>query len=227
MSLKRMLLTSSALAALIGPATEALAQSYNYNRQFFEGYRTSAGAASRGQPNRSNPVQHSAKPITAKPSAKPAAAQTVHTAKPAPEAAKPAFQVKAAPRPLTDAELAAKTAVDELLAREPALAAAKEKPDPALARAAAAKHDAEERRLAALKAKEEAEAARRQQITEKTKARDDAKAAALKGKHDSHKAADLKKSGRDPEPAKSKPDERKAAIAAAIPVQPIRRMPTP
>ena len=85
-------------------------------------------------------------------------------------------QAKPAPvAPLTEEQIAAKAAVDELLARDPALLAAKQTPDPTLARAAAAKHNAQEAKLAALKAQQEVEAARSK---EKNKAREDAKAAA-------------------------------------------------
>ncbi len=83
----------------------------------------------------------------------------------------------APPPPLTEEEIAAKAAVDEILEREPALAAARERPDPRLVRAITAKHDEQERRLAARKLKEESEEARRKKAAEKLKARQHGKAA--------------------------------------------------
>ncbi len=57
-------------------------------------------------------------------------------------------QAKPAPvAPLTEEQIAAKAAVDELLARDPALIAAKQIPAPALVRAAAAKHTRRKRSL--------------------------------------------------------------------------------
>ena len=111
-----------------------------------------------------------------------------------------------------------------MLAREPALVAAKDIPDLTLARAAAAKHNAQEARLAALKAKQEAEAAKRKGLDEKNKAREEARAAAMKPKQN------LQADGRPKlELGKSNPEAAKASApaAASAPVQPLLRMPAP
>ncbi len=136
------------------------------------------------------------------------------------------------PPPLTEAELAAKAEIDELLSREPALAAAKERPDPRVARAAAAKHDAELQRLAALKTRDEADAAKRRDIAEKAKGRDAAKAAAQKSKPDtSGKSVNVRTAAKaetaKPAAAVASPSApAPAALPAAAP-QPVLRMPTP
>lgn len=212
MSLKHALLASGAALALIGSAADASAQ--YYDRQRFERQRVYQNY---GRPqvrpaaaNRSNPSPSSAG------SARPVASVGKPTAI-APrgserESAKPV----SAPRPLTEAELAAKAEVDEILSREPALAAAKDRPDLRLARAAAARHDAEVQRLAVLKARDEAEAAKRRQAAEKAKVREDAKAATQQSRPDKQ-ATTL---------ATAKPAT--ATVSAPAPAsQPVLRMPTP
>ena len=186
MSLKRMLLASSAAIALIAPATDASAQ-YS-DRRHCQPHAT-GNAHDRRPPQRRTPLAalprqidpRARTPVPRQRRNRPAGRKRLA---PLPSRASRSCRGRAPSAPLTEEQLAAKAAVDELLAREPALAAAKERPDPALARAAAAKHDARRARLAALKAKEEAAAAKRQEIADKTKARDDAKAAALKAKQD-------------------------------------------
>ncbi len=231
MSLKHALLVPGAALALIGSAADASAQFYD--RQRFERQRTyqsharpssqvrPAAAASGSYPSPSNSGR--ARPVASvgKPTAIAARGFVQEPAKPV-----------SAPRPLTEAELAAKAEADEILSREPALAAAKDKPDPKLARAAAARHDAEVQRLAVLKAKDEAEAARRREAAEKAKAREDAKAAAQQSRPDKHaKSAPGLAPTTKPE---AKKQEAAKQVAAAVPApaalpatQPVLRMPTP
>jgi hypothetical protein len=127
--------------------------------------------------------------------------------------------------PLTEEQLAAKLAVDELMARDPALLAARERPDPRLARAAAAKHDAEERKRALLLAKQEADQARRKELAER-KAHEGARLAALRARTDTQANPTAK-------PAKSKPQPvapalvNRAAISApsGAPSRQVRQAP--
>ena len=210
MSLKRVLLASGAAIALLAPATDASAQyryydqsrldRHKYDRQANVVRLTRAPNVDAGRP----PMMATKKP-------------TVSAGKPAPVA------------PLSAEQIAAKAAIDELMAREPALAAAKEKPDPKLAKAAAAKHDEQERQLAALKAKQDAEAAKRKEIAAKIKARDEAKAVALKAKQDAQaQNAGSKADARRTDLARNKPHSKTAAASvAAPPPEPVRRMPTP
>src|SRR5262245_7294295 len=164
MSMKRMLLAAGGVVILLAPATDASAQYHYYDRQRVDRLRYDRPVA--------------ATRSVAKPKTQVMAARTTGPAgtKPADQASKPA----PAPVPLSPEELAAKAAVDELMAREPALAAAKALPDPRLAKAAAAKHDAEEKRRAALQAKEPAAIVQRKEIADKLKTREEAKVAARK-----------------------------------------------
>ena len=165
MLLKRVLFASSAAFSLIAPVTQAWAQ-YRYDD------RPALNRPTQQRPVHVTQPKQAVRPQPAMPQPKPAepARQSVeHRAKPAPAV------------PLTDEQIAAKAAVDALLAREPALNAAKAIPDPALARAAAARHDAQERKLAALRAQQDAEAARRRELEAKNKAREEAKTAAPQG----------------------------------------------
>ena len=168
MSMKRMLLAASAAIALIGPATDASAQ--NYDRQRFDRQKYDRQAVALGSPP--TPKMHVD-------SARKAVAPAKRPVEPVEEVVKPVPV-----EPLTEEQIAAKAAVDELLAREPALMAAKNRPDPALAKAAAARHNAQEQKLAALKAKEDAAAAKRKEIADRIKSQEDARAAALKAKPD-------------------------------------------
>lgn len=125
--------------------------------------------------------------------------------------------------PLTEEQLAAKAVVDEILARQPALAAVKERPDPMLARAAAAKHDAQEKSQAARKTKEAAAEAKRTETGDKSRTRQPAKPVR-------DKAAETAKSRTAKAPVAAGPARAQIASAAARPVvapQPLRRMPTP
>ena len=168
MLFKRVLFASSAAFSLIAPDTQAWAQ-YRYDD------RPALNRPTQQRPVHVTQPKQAARPQPALPQskpAKPASTPVEHRARPAPAV------------PLTDEQIAAKAAVEALLAREPALNAAKDIPDPALARAAAARHDAQEQKLAALKAQQEAEAARRRELEAKNKAREEAKTAAPKAKHD-------------------------------------------
>ena len=102
-----------------------------------------------------------------------------------------------------------------MLARDPALNAAKEIPDPKLAKAAAAMHDAQERRLTMLKAKEGVAIAKRRELEEKSKAHEEAKLAALKVKQETQ--ARTAKPKTDVKPKPSAPPSATIAAAAAVP----------
>jgi hypothetical protein len=209
MSFKRVLLVSSAVIALIAPATDASAQHQFYSRQKLDRqkYERPAPATATSVRAQKAPVVAARAPIAAV--SKPAS-QPVRTAP---------------PPPLTEEQLAAKTAVEELLARDPALAAVKERPDPKLAQAAAARHDAEERKLAVARARENVAAAMRKGTPDKAKAREDVKAGAIEARRDAQAKPSTVKS-----PAhKGKPESKKlaAAVTMAAPAQPLRRMPTP
>jgi hypothetical protein len=143
---------------------------------------------------------------------------------------------------LTPEQVAAKVAVDEILEREPSLAAARQRPDPALVRAAITAHNARDARLAALKAKEETDAIKRKEAALQHQARLEANAAALKAKQDAQAA---KLAAKKPGALKPKPNDKVAAVPAAAapqqtvqqpvqqpaqpvpPVQPVARMPEP
>jgi hypothetical protein len=214
MSFRYVLFASSAAISLIVPVTEASAQYRYYDRPSFEHRQRQQRPTQVMRPQQAD-VRSAAKPaVPARKPVEQAAAQ------PAPAAAKPATVA-----PLTEEQIAAKAAVDELLAREPALVAAKLIPDPALVRAAAAKHSAQEARFAALKARQEAEAAKRREIEEKNKAREEAKAAALKARQDAQAMNGKPKF----EPAKSKPAPAAVFVpqAPSAPVRPVLRMPAP
>jgi hypothetical protein len=206
MSMKRMLLTVGAAIALFAPATDTSAQYRRYDR-IFDRQRYDRPIAT--SPVRAPRADAIAIRTTAAAVKKPVA-QTTH--KPAPAV------------PLSAEQLAAKAAVDELFAREPALAAAKEKPDPKLAREAAAKHSAQEKKLAALQAKEAAAAAKRKESAEKIKAREDTKAAPSKAKQQ----APAKGKMTNAAVSRTKADgTRPASAVAAAPARPVLRMPTP
>lgn len=210
MSLKRMLLASIAVIALIAPET-ASAQHYSYHSQRFDRQRyvRPAPVANHARMPRAGAVNRNA--------------QAARKPPPAATAPPPAAAAKVVPAAsVSEGQAAAKVAVDELLAREPALSAAKERPNPALAKAAAAKHKAQERKLAAIRAKDAAAAAKRREIADKNRARVEAKAAALKARHD----AQIKAAKDRADAAKGKSNGR-TARAAVVAAEPIRRMPTP
>lgn len=219
MSFRQVLFASSAAISLIAPITDASAQYRYYDRPALDQHRQQRPAQA-VRPQQVD-TRSATKPVA------PAKKSVEQAAKPAPitSAVKPVEQVaKPAPvAPLTEEQAAAKAAVDELLAREPALIAAKAIPDPALARAAAAKHNAEEARLAALKAKQEADATKLRELQENNKAREEAKAAALKAKQD----AQAKNAKVKVEPTKNKPVPATIAASTRVPVQPVLRMPEP
>ena len=200
MSLKQVLFASGAAIWLVAPVSEVSAQYRYTDRPTQDRQRQDRQV----QPVRSPKVDAVAAkkpvPVVSQPSP---AAKAVEVPKPV-EVSRPVE--KPAPVPLTDEQLAAKAAVDELLARDPALVAAKEIPDPALYRAAVAKHNAEEARRAALIARQEAESARRKDLDEKNKVRDEAKVAALKNKPDTA-----------PKNAKPKVDTARARPMATMP----------
>jgi hypothetical protein len=206
MSFKRLLFVSTAAIALIAPAADASAQYHYFGRQNVDRYQRPASAMARAvrAPNPAVLAARTPATVVSKPTGKPA--------------------TTAPPSPLTEEQLAAKAAVDELISRDPALAAAREQPDPRLAQAAAARHKAEEQRLAALRAKEDAAASKRKDSNGKIKAREDAKAAAIKTRRDAQAKSTASKT-----PAKkSSPESNKVAAAAPIAAaQPLRRMPTP
>src|SRR5262249_30406155 len=155
--------------SLIAPATKASAQYRYYDRPSYDHRQMPQRPAQSVRPPQTD-ARSSSKTATAPVAPKPAAPINPGTPvkKPVEQVAKPVLVA-----PLTEEQIAAKAAVDELLAREPALSAAKERPDPALARAAAAKHDAEDRKLAALKAKQEAGAVKLRDMEQKNKAREE------------------------------------------------------
>jgi hypothetical protein len=208
MSFKRVLLASSAAIALIAPATDASAQHQYYGRQKFDRqkYERPAPATARSARAQKMPVVTARTPTAAV--SKPAS-QPVRTAP---------------PPPLTEEQLAAKAAIEELMARDPALAAAKERPDPKLAQAAAARHDAEERKFAVARARENVAAVMRKGAADKAKAREEAKAS-IKARQDAQAKSTAAKAPAN----KGKPESRKlaSAMTAAAPAQPPRRMPTP
>lgn len=207
MLFKRVLFASSAAFSLIAPNTQAWAQ-YRYDD------RPALNRPTQQRPVHVTQPKQAARPQPALPQskpAKPASTPVEHRARPAPAV------------PLTDEQIAAKAAVEALLAREPALNAAKDIPDPALARAAAARHDAQEQKMAALKAQQEVEAARRRELEAKNKAREEAKTAAPKAKHD----AQAKNAKPRVEPSKNKPVAATIAAAPRAAVQPVLRMPAP
>src|SRR5688500_4972530 len=112
MSFKRVFLASSAIIALIAPATDASPQ-HEYSgrqksdRQKYERPASTAARSVRAQ----KAAVVSARTPTAIATVSKTASQPVRTAP-----------------PLTEEEIAAKAAVEELLARDPALAVAKERP---------------------------------------------------------------------------------------------------
>lgn len=241
MSLQRALLALGATMALFGSAADASAQFYD--RQRLERQRIQQSAARTAMPARpvmqARPVVQSRPALAPTTAAQPARPNAV-LPKPAAVAVRQPVEalVKAAPPPppalpLTEEQLAAKAAVDEILAREPALAAAKERPDPKLSNAAKARHDAHEQKLAALKVKEEAEAARRKHLEDKNKTRNDAKNTVQK----SGPEPQSKNSAASQKTAKPEREAKRTAVAtmtpatapalAAAPAQPLLRMPAP
>lgn len=213
MPLKRMLLASSAAIALIAPETVS-AQGFGFFDQRFDRQRYNRPTAS---------IQYTrpAKPAVATGHSKPSERKPATTAAPFPASTPQAAPATAPepviaapiepPAPLTEEQMAAKTAVDELLQREPALWAAKDRPDPALAKAAAEKH----RQQDLLKAKEEAAAARRRALAERNGGRDEARVAALSVKPD----AQARTAKPRTDAGKGKPNRARSAT------DPARRMP--
>ena len=219
MLFKRVLFASSAAFSLIAPVTQAWAQ-YRYDGRPALNRPTQQRPVHVTQPKqavRPQPAMPQSKQSKQSKPAEPDSTPVEHRAKPAPIV------------PLTDEQIAAKAAVDALLAREPALNAAKAIPDPALARAAAARHDAQERKLAALKAQQDAEAARRRELEAKNRAREEAKPAAPQAKHDAQARNVKLKMEPRVEPTKSKqvPGTVSAPHAPRMPVKPVLRMPAP
>lgn len=210
MSFKPLIFVSCAAIALVAPISEASAQYRYYDRPSYERQRQPQQRPVQSQRPKPIAASTATKPVATKPVAQ-GSRSAAHQAKPVP------------PPPLTEEQLAAKAAVDELLAREPALSAAKTIPDPALVRAAAAKHSAEETKLAALKAKQEAEAAKRREAEAKLRAREEAKAAVLKAKQEA--------AGKNAKPkvelAKIKAAPLATRETSSAPVQPALRMPAP
>ena len=208
MSLKRMLLATSAAFALIAPDTVAAqnfshfsnfgqySQTHSRYRQVYPAPRTSPAQNKRTTASHNKNVQGSAN-----------VAMTRTVEPPAP------------PPPLTEEQIAAKAAVHELLGREPALWAAKDRPDPALAKAAAEKHRQQELQTAKLQALQKAAAARQQAIAEKNRAREE-KAAALKARH----AAGARSATQRTAAARSAPAARRGATAP-VSREPARRPP--
>jgi hypothetical protein len=173
MSLNRILLAASAVFALIAPepvAAQSFSHFSNYGqtparyRQVYPAPHARAAQNKRTTANHNKTAHGSANVVMTR-ATEPPPVMTKTVEPPAP------------PPPLTEEQLAAKSAVDELLAREPALWAAKDRPDPALAKAAAEKHRQQELQKAKLQAQQEAAAARRQAIAEKTRAREEKAAA--------------------------------------------------
>lgn len=253
MSLQRALLAFGVTMALFGSAADASAQ--YYDRQRLERQRIHPSAARSVMQTR--PVVPSRPVMPARPAAattttvRPAAPNADFpraagaAARPAAVAVRPAAvavrppvetPAKAAPPPpppLTEEQLAAKAAVDEILAREPALAAAaKERPDPRLVKAAKARHDAHEQKIAGLKVKEEAEAVRRKDREDKNKTRHEARSNDA-GRTDIKNAGQkntpvpqLKNQAVLPKAAKPEPEASRTAVATMTPRPPLR-MPAP
>lgn len=230
MSLKHAISASAAFVLTVAAATDAFAQ-YRNDRSVFDHRQRQVRpsqhvrpAAPSAQATRTAPGAQQGKPAPRAQAVKPAPSVQPEQA-PAVAAAPKPVQPKPAPMPpLTDEQMAAKSAVDELLAREPALLAARELPDPRLTRAAAAKHDIEERKAALLRARHEVDEAKRRELTER-KAREDARVAALKAKPESQAKPTKSKS----EPVSPKPEVNRASSGAAnvAPVRQVVRMPAP
>ena len=164
MSVKHALLAAVAAVVLTGPASVASAQFYDRQRQAQPSHNSifvpAFDARTRATPP-APPVQR------VKPDDAGAAAMAQQQREP----------VRAAPpakieRPLSEEELAAKAAADALFEREPALAKAREMPDPALVREAVRRHADRDARLAAEQARHVAEEAKRRELEEKNKARE-------------------------------------------------------
>ncbi len=249
MSLQRALIAFGATMALFGSVADASAQ-YT-DRQRLERQRIHPSAARPVMQAR--PVVQSRSVVQPRPAAVTTTAiQSIRpnaaVARPATVAAKPpaAEAIKAAPPPpppvpLTEEQLAAKAAVEELLSREPALAAAKERPDPQLSKVAKARHDAHEQKLSALKVKEVAEAARRKELEDKNKMRTDMKRDDIKNaSHKSKIGPQPKNAAASPKATKPEPEAKKTTVATmtpapalspapapAAPAQPLLRMPAP
>jgi hypothetical protein len=223
MSWKRLLLASSAVIALVSPSTDVSAQYYYYSldQQGRPKYDRQAKPARLARPQHPNTAS-AKKTIPASKRPADVSARQTPASEPAPPQTVERIVVQPArAAPVSEEEAAAKAAIDELIARDPALAAVREKPDPALAKAAAAKHRDQELKLVALKTKKEAAAAKHKEIADKTKAREDAKAAAIKAKQD----AQVKVRLAIPEANIGKLDSRKST--SAVSAAPAQRMPVP
>ena len=221
MSFKQVLFASGTAISLIVPITDASAQYRNYDRPAADQQRQQ-------RPAQAVRPQHAGRPQQIMQRPQPQRADIRSNTKPVAPANKGPVEQQAKPAPvapLTEEQIAAKAAVDELLARDPALIAARQTPDPALARAAAARHNAQEAKLAALKAQQEVEVAKRREIEEKNKAREDAKATALKAKQD----AQAKNAKPKDELTRNKPALTTASVSQAPSalVRPVPRMPAP
>jgi len=216
-----------AVLGLTVPAVSDAAAQYRNDRSGNDRHRSRVqpprAAAPSAQAVRTAPALQQARPQPrTQPASMPAGAPAV-AAPPAVAAAKPVAKPVPTP-PLTEEQVAAKSAVDELLSRDPVLLAARELPDPRLSRAAAAKHDAEERKAALLRAKRNADDAKRRDLTER-KAREDARLAALKARPDAQaKPAKAKNDTIAP-----RPDANRASVTPVppVPVGPAMRMPMP
>jgi hypothetical protein len=226
MQLKSAILALAALALTVAATADAFAQQYRNDRSAYDRQRQvrhvqplPRAAAPYAQAARAMPNVRQVKPAPRVQAVKPA---PVVQPESAPVVVAPKPVAKPAPLPaLTEEQIAAKSAVDELLSRDPVLLAARDLPDPRLTRAAAAKHDAEERKNALLRAKREADEARRRELTER-KAQEDARLAALKAKPNPAKPAKAKNDA-------PKPDVNRASAGAVqpVPVRPAIRMPAP
>jgi hypothetical protein len=236
MSLKHAISALAVLALTVAAAADASAQ-YRNDRSILDRqrqvhqvqqparhvgpYAQAIRTVPRAQATRTAPGVQQARPTPPR----------VQAAKPAPVVQPESPPVVVAPKPvakptppLTEEQIAAKAAVDDLLSRDPALLAARELPDPRLIRAAAAKHDADERKAALLKAKREADEAKRRELTER-KAREDARLAALKARPEAQ-AKPAKAKIDTPPP---RPDANRASVSPMHPVavRPVVRMPAP
>jgi hypothetical protein len=226
MSLKYVIAASVALVLTVAAAADASAQYRNdrsvtdRQRQVRPAQQPARATSPYAQAIRTAPAAQQVRPLPRAQAAKPAVNAQPDSA---PVVVAPKPVAKPTP-PLTEEQIAAKAAVDELLSRDPVLLAARELPDPRLTRAAAARHDAEERKSALLRAKREADEAKRRELTER-KAREDARLAALKSKPESQAKPAKANSGAPP----ARPDANRAAAPAvpAAAVQPPIRMPAP
>ena len=218
MSLKRMLLATGAAFALITPEPVA-AQSVSHFSNFDQYSQTPARYRQVHPAPHARSAQNTRTTASHNTTVQGSANVAMTRATEPPPAMTKTVEPPAPPPPLTEEQIAAKAAVDELLAREPALWAAKDRPGPALAKAAAEKHRQQELRKAKLQAQQEAAVARRQAIAEKARAREE-KVAALKARH----AAGTKSARNRAAADRPAPAARRVATAS-VSREPARRPP--